>query len=284
MNRVIGHLTIALISIASLPVAAHAAKKDAPIKPAVVSQVAIDALAENDLNNAAIALLYDQLNDKARFILRETTRIVRFDMADKKPARDEAHSIYQNVAISYHNLYLFLLSKQVDNTVFYKKAIKYYKKAKRSGSSLHKAECDVLTASIIASSGNIKKAKKKFSKIDMGMLRWDFASAEYLAAYYSAVGDVDMAIEEIDAAYRINPSLTKAWISVTDDFNAIINNPKFIGLIASWATSSGDKRAFVLSLPQSKPLRLEPLGSPNYLKVESLEPPKVLKRRRRRRR
>jgi tetratricopeptide (TPR) repeat protein len=284
MNRAIAHLIIIFIAITSLPMVSHAAKKAAPSKSAVISQVAIDALADNDLNNAAIALLYEQLNDKARFLLRETTRIVRFDMSDEKPPRDEAHSIYQNVAIAYHNLYLFLLSKKIDNTVFYKKALKYYKKAKRSGTPLHRAECDVLTASIIASSGNIKKAEKKFSRVDQGMLRWDFASSEYLATYHAAIGDVDMAIEQIDAAYRINPSLTKAWISITDDFNTIMNDPKFIGMIASWATSSGGKKAFTLTLPESKPLTLDPIGSPNYLKVESLEPPKVLKRRRRRRR
>ena len=200
MNKTIGHFIIAFIAIASLPASSHAAKKNAATEPTVVSQVAIDSLAEDDINNAAIVLLYDPLNDKTRFLLREITRIVSFDMMDKKPERSEAHSIYQNVGLSYHNLYLFLLSKNIDNNTFLKNAIKYYKKARRSASSLHKAECDVLIASIIASSGDIKKAQKKFSKTKQELLGWDFSSAEYLATYYASVNDVDAAIKQLDIA------------------------------------------------------------------------------------
>jgi tetratricopeptide (TPR) repeat protein len=241
--------------------ATTAARQKSPVIPGQ----AIDALAQGNLDDALMAMRRGPANRKLLYLIREVTRIVHFHRRDKRPRRSEAHNIYQNVAIAYHNLYLFLKRRGIDQEEYGKLARRYYHKARRAGTIMHKAECEVLEAALEASAGNKKKAAKEFSRIDPEMLRWDFESMEYLAAYHAAMEDVPAAVSALKEAYRLNPKRTKAWLAVGDDFSQIQSDPLFTSLIQSWKTDKG--RDIALSLPAREAPKLETIEHSGTLKA-----------------
>lgn len=248
-------IVVIACSIALAAANAHAKRKAARPKSHAIPQIVIDSLAAGDINAAAIAMHDEPANPKLLYLMREVGRIAIFRM-NGRPSRSEAHSVYQNVANAYHNLYLFLKSKGIDQGEFLEEAHEFYKKARRTGTLFHKAECDVLEAALYASEGDVAKAEKKFGKIDPDMMRGDFESMEYLAAYYAATGNVDYAINYLKAAHSVNPERAVAWLAVGDDFMNIEDNPRFEGLMKSWrAQRRGEE--IVLSVPKSKSPRLE---------------------------
>ena len=226
---------------------------------------AIDALAKGELNDALTAMRNSPRSPKLLYLIREVSRIIHFHARDQKPRRSEAHNIYQNVAIAYHNLYLFLNRRGIDQEQYHREAHRYYHKARRAGTIMHKAECDVLEAALEASAGNKKKAAKKFSRINPEMLRWDFESMEYLAAYHAAMEDVLAAVSALKAAYEINPKRTLAWLAVGDDFTRIEKDSLFINLTRSLKADKGADIA--LSLPEREVPRLEAAEVPNTFKA-----------------
>ena len=244
----------ALITLAAYS-PTFAANTASGTKSSVISRVAIDTLAKGELNEALMVMRNSPADPKPLYLIREITRIVHFHARDKKPRRSEAHNIYQNVAIAYHNLYLFLKRQGIDQEGFRSQARRYYHKARRAGTIMHKAECGVLDAALQASAGNKKKAAKKFSRLDPEMLRWDFESMEYLAVYHAAMEDAPAAVSALEVAYRMNPKRTKAWLAVGDDFAQIENDPLFTNLIQSWKADKG--RGIALSLPKREAPRLE---------------------------
>ncbi|MBT3182106.1 MAG: hypothetical protein HN337_06340 [Deltaproteobacteria bacterium] len=267
---------IASLSISNSAYARRKTKKNEIAKVCTISKDVVDTIASNDINASVIALRNNPDCPKRLYLLREVTRIARFDM-DQKPKRHEAHKVYQNLAIAYHNLYLFLKTQGIEQRDFFENAQRYYKKARRAGTTLHKEECDLLSAAITAASGNMKKAEKLFSKVEESMLRGDFESTEYLAAYYGASGDINNAVISLNEAYRLNPERTVAWIEIGDDFYNIKSDPRFIAMARSFKVSGTDN-TISLSVPSSKQPQLELKDSGSYF-MKSGDMPKYKKKR-----
>lgn len=222
---------------------------------AEISPAVVDALAAGDINGAVLELREEKANPKILYLTREATRIANFGMS-KKPDRAEAHKVYQNVGISYHNLYLFLKARGIDQPQFLEEAERLYGKARGAGTLLHQAECDLLLAALLATSGDLEKAQKKYAKIDDAALRGDFESMEYLAAYHAASGNVEGTLAALDAAHRLNPDATLTWLAVGDDFHAIAQEPEFKALMVTWKAEEASRR-LTLTLPTSAKPRLQ---------------------------
>lgn len=259
---IVAFIALLILSVISLILAPTITAK--PKSPTIPGPV-IDALAKGELNDALTAMRNSPRSPKILYLIREVSRIVHFRARDHKPKRSEAHNIYQNVAIAYHNLYLFLNRRGINQEGYHTEARRYYHKARRAGTIMHKAECDVLEAALEASAGNKKRAAKKFSRIDPEMLRWDFESMEYLAAYHAAMEDVPAAVSALKTAYEINPKRTLAWLAVGDDFTQIENDSLFINLTRSFKADKGTNIA--LSLPEREIPRLDATEVRNTFKV-----------------
>lgn len=243
----------------------------------VVSGAVVMALSRGDLSGAILSLREEKMTPKILYLVREVTRLNNFE-AQKKPDKSKAHKIYQNAAIDYHNLYLFLKEYGIEQEDFLKNAHRYYRKAGGYGSSLHKADCKLLGAALYASSGDLKKARKQFDKIDLDMMRGDFESMEYLAAYYAAMGDVTSALEALKDAYRLNPDAWLTWLAVGDDFNAIKDNPEFEKLLLSLKVKEAEKK-LTLSLPKASKPRLEVSDESGLFRPQKSMPHYVLKKK-----
>lgn len=201
----------------------------------------VEALASGDISNAIITMREARTTPKLLYLIREASRIYDYQ-SGIKVEKSGAHKFYQNVAIAYHNLYLFLRTRDIEQKDFFDSAIERYKKAKSSGSTRHKQECDVLSAAIIAASGDVNSAKKIFSKVKTPALRDDFESMEYLASYYAAVGDTEGAIKALEEAYKKNPDTLLTWFSLGDDFVNISGKPEFKSLLVTWKAAEVAKR------------------------------------------
>lgn len=293
MNKVIYRISCAVL-FASLAIfftagSADAAKKkktavashaeDVVEKEDVVPQTVVDLLSEADLEGALLTLRDADNNPKTKFLMRELTRLSKFEVEGvKSKSKADVHSEYQNVAISYHNLYLFLKSRSIEQEDFYNAALKYYNKAKGSGSPLHKEECNLLTAALYADEGETEKAEKLFSKIDVDLLRGDFESMEYLAAYYAAVGDAEGAMEIIQDAFILSPERTIAWLRIGDDFYSLKSLPEFALLVDKLKKQpSGDLK---LRLPSAKQPKLDVQDSTGLFIAKEDLPRYSLKKRR----
>jgi len=244
------------ILLACFPASAKRSTKGKRV--ADIPQSVVSSIAAGDLETAVIAMRDLPSQPKANYLIRECTRIVTNEMG-QRPDRGESHNYYQNLAIAYHNLYLFLKARGLGNEEYFEKAIKFYKKARRAGTILHKAECDLLTAALYASSGEMEKAEKKASKIDEFMLRSDFESMEYLAAYYAATGDPQSASAALRHAFDLNPHRTRAWLEVSDDFHGIAKAECFKGTVAAIKKSKGNQQ-MKLTLPCDPAPKLDMTG------------------------
>jgi tetratricopeptide (TPR) repeat protein len=232
----------------------------------------VAALGAGDISGAIIAMRETpEQTPKVQYLMRNATRIAMHEMGER-PSRDEAHKAYQNVAISYHNLYLFLRARGIEQAEYSKEAMRYYRKAKRAGTALHRDECDLLMAALLASTGDREKAARIFSKVDGGTMRGDFETMEYMAAYRAAAGEANAAMEALEAAYRLDPSRTLYWLSVCDDFNAIRGDPLYQDRIAAWMSKNKDWQP-MLSVPKSRKPALT-LGADPY----GFAPQKMMRR------
>ncbi len=232
-----------------------AAKPAAKAAPREIPQGVIQAIATGDLSSAVIALREEPPSPKNNYLIRAATNVVLSQIGDR-PDRSEEHQYRQNLGIAFHNLFLFLKDRGIANEEYADEALKNYKKARRAGTVLHKAECDLLTAAIYASTGDREKAGKLFDKIDEFMLRSDFESAEYLAAYYAAMGDAAKSSEAIRTAYEMNPNATLAWLEVGDDFHDIESDPVYQEMLSSLSEKGKDKD-LTLSVPESSDPKLQ---------------------------
>lgn len=241
-----------------------------------VSQSVVDALASGDLNGALIAMREEKNTPKLLYLMREAARVAALDMGPK-PRKALAHKVYQNVAIGYHNLYLFLKSRGIDQKDYLREARRYYHKARGAATVLHKEECDLLEAALLAASGGVKKAQKIFSKVDETMMRGDFESMEYIAAYYAAMGDARSAIGALEGAYRLSPGATLTWLAVGDDFDGIRDDPRFQALMVSWRAKEAERR-LVLSVPKTPKPRLQITDETGLFAPQKAMPRYVLKK------
>ncbi|MFA4873714.1 MAG: hypothetical protein WC690_00065 [bacterium] len=220
----------------------------------------VAALASDDLNAALIQMREEKQTLKLKHLMNDATRAATFDIK-KTPDKSEAHKAYQNVGISYHNLYLFLKRHGIEQKEYLKQAKKYYEKSRSTATLLHKGECDLLLASLIASSGDLEKAKKLFDKIDVSSTRGDFESMEYLATYYAASGQTEETLDTLATAHKMDPDRTLAWLMVGDDFANLEGDPRYQGLIDSWHSSKKDRSEVTLSVPKGAEPHLEMTSS-----------------------
>ncbi len=225
-----------------------------------VPESIVTALAKGDLNGALIQMRDEKPTPKLKQVMNDVSRAATFDMRGKID-RSEAHKAYQNVAVSYHNLYLFLKRRDIDQKKYFEMARKYYSKARSAATLLHKSECDLLMAALLASAGEGEKARKIFDKIDIASMRGDFESVEYMAAYYAASGQTEDALEALGQAYKISPDRTLAWLAAGDDFAQIENDPRYQGQLDSWRSNKKDRNEVTLSIPRKGEPRLE-MSSP----------------------
>lgn len=229
MKYLMATMLIACIFISRPSHASGGASSDAT---GTVPQDVIDSLASGNIVEATILLREAKQNKKVLYLLKESSRLAAFKI-EGKPKGDNAYGVYKNVAIAYHNIYLFLKSNSIAQNKFYREAIKYYGKAARQGSKLDAEDCAVLEAALIAASGDEKKAIKKFVKVEGAILAGDFQSSEHLAVFYAAMGDIEGTIEALGDAYNADPDRTLGWIRTGDDFYNIMDNPIFASFLDS---------------------------------------------------
>jgi len=229
-------LTIIFIVLVAFTGELHA-KKRRRSKATAISKTTIEMIASGDLAGALKTLGGKRKNAKANHLHRQISRIIAFDTYGYKD-KLTAHVDYLNLGIAYHNLYLFLKWKGEDNPKYAESALEYYKKARKRGTSLHKAECNILQAAILASSGDTKGSDKKFKKVKEAIATGDFEATEYLATYYAATSDVEQAVRTLGELFELDPKRTMKWVKTGDDFHTIENDPRFKSLVAAYKNRS----------------------------------------------
>lgn len=230
-----------------------ARKKLKPVQKAAayIPVEVIDSLKISDLDGAIRNIRMEATSPRSKYLLREMQRIETFEQGGKKSSKD--HRYLFNVGVAYHNLYLFLKGYEIENEDFFKKALKYYKMAYRTKSPSRKNNINLTMAALYASAGDTKRAKKLFGKIDKDCFQDQFRKFEGLALYYSAVGDVENAIPNLESAYSLNPEHTKFWLGISDDFNQICDDQRFQSLLKKWAVKPLDRGHSTYS-PKTKEL------------------------------
>ncbi len=227
---------------------AEEAETSAALDPSdAVPQQIIDLLSAGDVSSALIAMREEKPTPKLTYLMRDASLISLAPL--QKPGRPEAHLFYQNVGVSYHNLYLFLRAAGAPRPEFAEEALRFYGKARSSATELHRSECDLLKAALLAATGEREKAAKIFRRIDPATVRGDFESTEYLAAYHAAMGDVDAALDALDRSYKLDPQKTVTWLSVGDDFHDLKGDDRYRALLANWKIENR-RRDLTLSVPK----------------------------------
>lgn len=239
----------------SSPAYAKKIYKNEPHLPPPVPSRVIHPLAQGNINGAILTIREEKLAPKLMYLLHAAEMIDKF-MLGHKPRKEDAHKAYQNVAIAYHNLYLFLKSYGIEQKDYLKNAHRYYRRAAKNGTIHHKADCDLLRAALAASAGDQKKAQKEFLKIDESIMRGDFESSEYLAAYYAATGEVPKAVAALESAYHLNKEALLTWLTVGDDFHAISDDESFKTFLTSLKAKDTTEK-IALSRPKAVKPRLE---------------------------
>lgn len=216
-----------------------------------VSEEFTTALAGGDVGKAIRVLRMESASYKSLHLLREAQKIVEFDKKEDRII--DKHQTYQNLAIAYHNLYLFLLKQGVEQKSFFKNALHFYKKSRASRSKFDQSETAVLMAGLFGVQGDINKAKRYFKKANSKILESSYRGAEYLALYYAAIGDVYQAVTYLKKTHLHNPDKTTLWVAIGDDFFKIEKEPVFLSLLDEWKIAKM-RREPVLSVPRpSKP-------------------------------
>lgn len=219
----------------------------APEASDAVPRQIVELLAAGDVSGALIAMREEKPTPKLTYLMRDASTISLAPL--QKPSRTEAHLFYQNVGVSYHNLYLFLRAAGVPRPEFAKEALRSYGKARSSATELHRSECDLLKAALLAATGEREKAAKLFKGIDPATVRGDFESTEYLAAYHAAMGDADAALDALDRSYKLDPQKTVTWLSVGDDFHDLKDDARYTALLANWKIENR-RKDLTLSVPK----------------------------------
>lgn len=267
--RKMGTLLLAIVTIIGITRPVFATDTTIASFPLPISQDILDALTRGDINSALLALRDQPSSPKLLYLTREVMHLSEF-LQNPHPKKTEAHHVYQNAGIAYHNLYLFLKARGIDQRHFFKQARRLYHKARGAGTPLHRAECDVLVASLLGASGKIQEAQKAYSRVDTQALRADFASAEYLASYHAAVGNVEGTLDALRYAYSLRAEEIRAWVEISDDFWKVQDDPRFVTLITTWKeNTAGD--GLTLSVPRSGEAQFEMETSP----VRRLPPAKM---------
>lgn len=237
--------------------ASHAKEKaaPAPAPPTIISAEVVNALARGDLQLGADSLRDHPTSAKSMYLLRQIARIMLYDN-EEKPNPKNTHQYYKNVAIAYHNLFLFLKAQGRENDEFFKKALKFYKKSNSSSLAKQKQENAILTAALYAAKGDEEKAAKLFEKANKDKFGLDYSLQVAWATYHAAMGHTDETITALRAAYKESPESIMTWLRVGDDFFKIREQASFIQLLHQWHVSQKEKDE-KFSLPKSSPPKLK---------------------------
>lgn len=246
---------------------AKKSKTTPPPVPVKISVDVVNALEKQDLSHAGTLLMKHPASNKTTYLLRQVTRILLHEGNDSKPSSGSAHQYYKNLAISYHNLFLFLKSRDVNQSEYFKKALKFYRKSNGAFSPKEKQEIQILIAALYAAKGDLKKANKLFQKYNEEKYGPDLHLSLSIASYYAAIGNVEETISHLKKAHRESPETVMNWMAVGDDFYLIRDDPQFKKLMQDWQISKLNKE-HLFSLPKKEPIRLKntnpPLGYRSY--------------------
>lgn len=196
-----------------------------PLSLRISDEVAV-AVARNDIDDAIRLIRTEPPSSRALTFLKSMESIEDFKK-DKKAPKVERNLFYRNLGISYHNLFLFLQRKKMENPDLYKNAIKYYKRSLKTLSPSEKTDGWILIAEIKAQNGKTDEAKKIFEKLDLETVNDSAHSLENVAAFYAAIGEKEMAIDTLKRAIALDPEGITIWLSIGDDFLSIENEPEF---------------------------------------------------------
>ena len=125
------------------------------------------------------------------------------------------------------------MNNRTRSDVFFKSALKFYKKA-RHGSISERHETDLLIAALNAAYGKRMEASKMFSQIDTTLITDNYRGMGYLALYHAAQGNTHETVVVLKDAHRLNPEQIKTWVAIGDDFHLIESNPEFKTLLQEW--------------------------------------------------
>lgn len=201
----------------------------------------LEALSKGDVVHAARGLLMEPPTEKSLYLLREAQRIGE-DRDGVKIPKDETHRHYLNVGVANHNLFLFMKREGKTKTGYIKGALTAYAKARKSAPATEKTEVDLLTAALLASSGDNKTGEKKFRKLAKIDFTKDFRGASFIATYYAAQNDAAHAADALKRAYELNPNSTKSWLRVSDDFWQIKGDDELVRLMEEWQIFAQEKQ------------------------------------------
>lgn len=224
-------LIVTAFSVVSLYGNLEAAKVDKTPEKDYIPIETLDALKKSDIDGAIRGIRMEAATERLKYLLREMQRIEEENT--KKVSRRDHRGLY-NVGIAYHNLYLLLKGRGIDNDDLFNKALKYYKLAYRTYSPSRKNNINLTMAALYAAKGDLKKAEKTFQNVNTEEMPNNFQKYKGLSLYYASLGDTDSAIQNLEEAFKLNPDYTKFWVSVSDDFNPIYNDDAFQMLLKKW--------------------------------------------------
>lgn len=220
------------------PVPALLAQPQQVPQISAVPRAVIALLEDGDLASAARRLYMAPGSTRNLMLIREMERIGE-SRVGIKPSPDERHRHFLNLGIAYHNLFLLLrthadtpkLSKVQRR--FLQKARDGYRRARKTAAPDHRAEIEVLLASLDAASGKQDRAKKYFvKKVDAKALGQSFRGATYLATYYAALGDAERTVAALQTARQYDRDATlRDWMAIADDFQPVRDTPAFQTLL-----------------------------------------------------
>lgn len=220
------------------PVPALLAKPQQVPQISAVPRAVIALLEDGDLASAARRLYMAPGSTRNLMLIREMERIGE-SRVGVKPSPDERHRHFLNLGIAYHNLFLLLrthadtpkLSKVQRR--FLQKARDAYRRARKTAAPDHRAEIEVLWASLDAASGKVAAAEKYFAKkVDAKALGQSFRGATYLATYYAALGDAERTVTALQTARQYDRDATlRDWMAIADDFQPVRDTPAFQTLL-----------------------------------------------------
>jgi hypothetical protein len=228
------------------------AKSDPPaVTVSEISQDVVNFLEIGDLYQAVLLLREKPSSPKSSYLLNAATNILLSENHKTKPSRSEWHQYYENLAVAYHNLFLFLKARDRNQPAFFNEALNLYKKSKKNATSMHKQEIDILMAALYVSGGEYKKGEDIMKKFEKSQWGEHFPMQECIATYYAAQADVDQTITALKKAYTEKPGAVLTWLAVTDDFYLIRDDPRFVSLLNDWHLKQAEKN-LILSLPKSE--------------------------------
>jgi len=189
-----------------------------------------EALKKDDIAAAIRNLRLVATSEQSKYLLRQMEEIKTYEM-DKSKLKKKEYLRILNVGIAYNNLFLFVKSQGETSNKLFNKTLKFFKKANKASSPFMKNRIKLLTASLYASTGDLKKAETYFKKVALSTFKNEFQRNTNLAHYYSAIGNTLQAMTHLEMAYKERPKFVKLWLGISDDFENIDETEEYQSFI-----------------------------------------------------